>query len=101
MDAQARVVLVRQGRFCAEKEIKKSRKHYKVKLKTLADKMDDDFETLNLIPSVYDLHQWIIYEVWQLTDFFKTPENKNDKEEIVKIIEHCRSRYKTLYDNIN
>ena len=59
--------------------------------------MEDAFEKLNLIPSQFDLHWWIRLEIWQLNDFLETPEKKNDKEEIVK---HCRTRFKTLYDDI-
>ena len=62
--------------------------------------MEDAFEKLNLIPSLFDLHWWIRLEIWQLNDFLETPEKKNDKEEIVKLIKHCRTRFKTLYDDI-
>ena len=84
-----------------EKEIRKARKNFRLKLKTLYDKMEEEFKSFNLIPSCFEYHQCIIYEIWQLQEFLETPESKNDKEEILKVIDYCRTRFKLLTEDLS
>ena len=47
------------------------------------------------------MHQLCVHDIWELKDFLTKPETKSDKEEIMKVIDNCRSRYRLLLNNIN
>ena len=63
--------------------------------------MEDEFESFNLIPSCFEYHHCILYEIWQLKEFLETPESENDKEGILKVIDHCRTRFKLLKEDLS
>ena len=84
-----------------EMDIKKSRKNLRVKFQRYSNKMEAEIKNFNLLSCSFTMHQLCVHEIWELKDFLTKPETKSDKEEIIKVINKCRSRYRLLLNNMN
>ena len=84
-----------------EMDIKKSKKNLRVKFQRYSNKMEAEIKNFNLLSCSFTMHQLCVHDIWELKDFLTKPETKSDKEEIMKVIDNCRSRYRLLLNNMN
>ena len=63
--------------------------------------MIGEIDNCNLKSYHFEMHQACIFEIWNLVEILDKPETENDKEEMFKAIEYCRSRYNLFIEEIN